>query len=129
MKSNLSPELQELLDRTLHTLEKLEVVLALRAAKKPLSTADLAVELQVGEEVLRRVVDSVVASGILETTEGDILRLRSGSWDPQLEEAARVYADDPQTLMRAFTRIAMERIRGRAARTFADAFRIRKKGD
>jgi hypothetical protein len=129
VKTTFSPELQALLDQTLDTLEKLEVVLALRAAGKPLSLAELALQLQVGQDVLRRVVDSVVASGIVERHDDDVLELRSGSWDPQLEEATRVYTTDPQGLMRAFTRIAMERIRGRAARTFADAFRIRKKGD
>ena len=129
MKTNLSPELHALLEGTLDTLEKLEVVLVLRAAGTELSLAELAVQLQVGKEVLRRVVDSVATSGIIEANDRDILRILPGSWDPQIEEAARIYTDDPQTLMRTFTRIAMEQIRGRAARTFADAFRIRKKGE
>ena len=129
MKSKLSPQLQALLDEMLDTLEKLEVVLVLRAAGGTLSLTELALELQVGPDALRRVVDGVAAAGILEAGENDILRLRSGDWEPYLAEAADIFANDPQTLMRTFTRIAMERIRGRAARTFADAFRIRKKGD
>lgn len=126
---DLSPELLALLDEHLDTLEKLEVVLTLRDAGKPLTLTDLARELQVGSEALRRVAMSVVESGIIEAFEDDVLRLRSGSWDPQLVEAAQVYSEDPKALMRVFTRIAMGRIRGRAAATFADAFRIRKKGD
>lgn len=123
----ISPELHELLDNKLDTFEKLELVLALRAAGKPLLLSDLALELQVGHDALRRVADGVAASGVI-LLDDDIVGLRSGSWDPLIEEAAKVYATEQKKLMRVFTRIAMERIRGRAARTFADAFRL-KKGD
>jgi hypothetical protein len=91
--------------------------------------AELAVQLQVGREALRRVADEVVASGIVRALDDDCLQLMSGSWDPLLEEAALVHSAAPAKLVRVFTRIAMERIRGMAARTFADAFRLRKKGD
>jgi DNA-binding IclR family transcriptional regulator len=126
---DLSPELYALLSAKLDTFEKLELVLALRAARAPLTLADLALQLQVGREALRRVLDDVVDSGLLEPSGADAFRLLPGRWDPQLEEAAVIHAAEPTKLMRAFTRLAMERIRGMAARTFADAFRIRKKGD
>jgi hypothetical protein len=78
--------------------------------------------------VLQRVADSVVDTGIVARRDGELFALRSGTWDLPIEEAARLHANQPQLLMRALTRIAMERIRGMSARTFADAFRIRKKG-
>jgi predicted transcriptional regulator len=127
--SPLSPELHALLESKLDTFEKLEVVLTLRAAGRPMSLNEVAHELQVGPEALQRVTDSVVASGIIVRSEDDLFALRSGPWDVLVDEAARLHQRQPQQLMRALTRIAMERIRGMSARTFADAFRIRKKGD
>ncbi|MBA3498885.1 MAG: hypothetical protein H0T65_00830 [Deltaproteobacteria bacterium] len=90
--------------------------------------ADMALHLQVGREALRRVADEVAATGMIDASQ-DVLQLRPGGWDPLLDEAARCFASEPTKLMRALTRIAMARIRGMAARTFADAFRIRRKGD
>ncbi len=128
MTAPLSPQLHALLEAKLDSFEKLEVVLTLRAAGRPMSLTELARELQVGTEALQRVVDGVVASGIV-ASDDDLFALRSGSWDVLVEEAAHLHQHHPQQLMRAFTRIGMEKIRGMAARSFADAFRLRKKGD
>lgn len=124
-----SPELLTFLDRKLDTYEKLELVLVLRAAGSPMTLADVAVQLQVGPDALRRVVKEVAASGVIDAHQDDQIRLRPGPWDPLMAEAAQLLATEPNRLLRALTRIAMERIRGRAARTFADAFQLRKKGD
>lgn len=129
MSLPLTPELNALLEGKLDTFEKLEVVLTLRASGQPLSLEDLAHELQVGAEALQRVTDSVVASGIVARSDDGFFALRSGWWDTLVDEAARLHQRQPQLLMRAFTRVAMERIRGMSARAFADAFRLRKKGD
>ncbi len=129
MSSILSPELHALLESKLDTFEKLEVVLSLSAAGRPLTIGELAHELQVGRDVLQRVADSVVDTGIIVRSDDEAFSLHSGRWDAAIAEAARLHASQPQLLMRAMTRIAMERIRGMSARTFADAFRIRKKGD
>ncbi len=94
-----------------------------------MTLADLATQLQVGREALRRVADEVVRSGMIDVNHEDVFRYRPGEWDPLMDEAAHMFAKEPSKLLRALTRIAMERIRGMAARTFADAFRIRKKGD
>ena len=124
-----STELLVLLDAKLDTFEKLELVLALRDAGTPMTLAEMALHLQVGREALRRVADEVASSGMIDASHDDVLHLRHGHWDPLLDEAAHCFANEPSKLMRALTRIAMARIRGMAARTFADAFRIRRKGD
>jgi hypothetical protein len=126
---SLSPELQELLHSKLDSFEKLEVVLTLRAAGRPLSLNEVALELQVGTEALLRVVEGVIQAGIVARQDDEHFALRSGPWDVLVDEAAHLHQHQPKLLMRAFTRIAMERIRGMSARTFADAFRLRKKGD
>jgi hypothetical protein len=127
--TDLSTELLALLDAKLDTFEKLELVLALRDAGTAMTLADMALHLQVGRDALRRVADEVASSGMIDASQDDVLQLRPGHWDPLLDEAAQCFANEPNKLMRALTRIAMARIRGMAARTFADAFRIRKKGD
>lgn len=128
MTTDLTPELHELLDEKLDSFEKLELVVALRSSGKEMTLADLALQLQVGTDALRRVAEEVVSSGMIDMTGEDVLRLRPGRWDPLIDQAAHITAHEPSKLMRAFTKIAMARIRGMAARTFADAFRIRKKG-
>ena len=127
LSTELSQDLQSLLERALDTFEKLELVLVLRGAAGPLSISDLAVQLQVGRDALRRVAVDVADSGIVEMVDGDAVRLRPGTWDSPIAEAAAIYETDPTRLMRCLSSIAMEKIRGLAARTFADAFRIRKK--
>jgi hypothetical protein len=129
VSSILSPELYALLENKLDTFEKLEVVLSLYAAGRPLTLRELAHELQVGTDVLQRVADGVVDTGVIRRSDGEAFALCPGSWDAAIQEAARLHATQPQSLMKALTRIGMERIRGMSARTFADAFRIRKKGD
>lgn len=129
MNTEPSSELHALLDEKLDTFEKLELVLALHTAGKPLTVAELAFQLQVGREVLRRVADEIIASGVIEMVDDDAVRLKPGSWDPHIAEAADIYTTEPTKLMKILSRIAMAKLRGMAARTFADAFRIRRKGD
>lgn len=129
VKRALSPELYDFLYENLDTFEKLELVLVLRSAEKPLSVAEIALQLQVGPEALRRVVVEVAATGIVGWVDDESVRLSSGDWGPLIEEAAALYASEPSVLVKCFTRIGLQRMRGMAARAFADAFRIRKKGD
>jgi len=125
-----SQRLQLLLERKLDTFEKLEIVLVLRAAGTSLTMSELAVQLQVGRDVLRRVAEEVAASGVIELIDGDAVRLEPATWEAELAEAEHIYETQPTTLINVLSRIAMQRIRSLAARTFADAFRIRrKKGD
>ena len=127
MTADISAELHALLEAKLDTFEKFELVMALHAAGRPETLTELAVQLQVGREALRRVADAIVSDGIIAAFDKDLLRLQSGPWDPLLDEAAKSYVADPRTLMRVFTRINMQKIRGLSARTFADAFLFRKK--
>ncbi|MBA3452993.1 MAG: hypothetical protein H0T42_07870 [Deltaproteobacteria bacterium] len=102
-------------------------MLVLRAAGKAMTLGELAMQLQVGRDVLRRVAGEVAASGVVELIDGDALQLKSGTWEAEIAEAADLYETEPKTLIKVLSRISMERIRSLAARTFADAFRIRRK--
>lgn len=125
-----SPALLRLLDRKLDTLEKLELVLMLRDAPGPLTLQHVAVELQVGHEVLRRLVDEVARTGLIEWMADDELRLQAEPDELEtIDEAARILGEDRTRMSTLFSTLAIERIRTMAARTFAEAFKIRKKPD
>jgi hypothetical protein len=126
--AELSPALRALLDDKLDTLEKLEVVLALAdAPSATASVADLALQLQVGHEVLRQVVDEIARSGLVAVAEDAVTLRATAEEQPLLAQAANIYAHNRHEMMRIMTRVGMERIRRMAARTFADAFQIRRK--
>ena len=125
-----SPELRRLLETKLDTYEKLElvVVLAKQANMEALAT-DLARELQVGDDVLNRFAAEVARSGLVEIT-GERIRLVARAEDlATIAEGTRLFESDPRRVMSLLSAIALDRIRGMAARSFADAFTLRKKKD
>jgi len=125
--SSPSPALRRLLETKLDTFEKLELVVVL--SKRPGMTAtfdDVARELQVGSDVLRRVAADLARSGLVEL-EGDQVTLTPA--DGELQMIAEGAQLEPRAVMRLLSSIALDRIRGMAARSFADAFTLRKKKD
>lgn len=123
-----SPGLYRLLERKLDTYEKLEVVVLLSRGPDAL-VPDLARELQIGEDVLRRVAADLARTGLVEV-EDDRLRLTASAEElPFVKEGAELYASDRGKVISLLSAIAMDRIRSLAARSFADAFTLRKKKD
>lgn len=124
------PALQKLLETKLDTFEKVELVLLLHGADGPLPLADAARELQIGPDVLRRVVLEVQRSRVLEIDGNDEIKLTASPTEIEaIARADEIYKHDRQRLIEELSRIAMKRLRSMAARTFANAFRIRKKED
>ncbi|CAN5915989.1 hypothetical protein BH11MYX3_BH11MYX3_11720 [soil metagenome] len=123
-----SEELRALLDAKLDTLEKLEIVLALRDAPENTSTVEkLAHHLQVGPSVLAVVVEEIKRAGVVSMTGDDVTLMLDGAHTPLLAEAELLYKRRPSDFIRLFSTIAMHRIRRMAARSFSDAFQLRKK--
>ena len=124
-----SDELRRLLAAKLDTYEKLELVVVLsRRDDREQSVAELARELQVGPDVLRRLAADLVRTGLVETTPEDTLRLIASVEESKIiAEGAELYASDPSKVIGLLSTIAMDRIRGMSARSFADAFSLRKK--
>jgi hypothetical protein len=124
-------EAQELLVDTIETFEKLEVV-RLLVRTEPRTVAQLSVELGLPDTVTRDTVRSLVSRHILRE-DADGCRL-----DPASPKRAatlalvNLYDQDRIGVLNRMTKIALERIRANAARTFADAFVVRprkKDGD
>ena len=124
-----SPALRRLIERRLDSYEKLELILALRDAPDgTLTVAALARELQIGTDVLRRLVATVAATGLVTLDGADQVKFTAPDLEV-LDEAAHMFAEDRSAVIALFSTIAMDRIRGMAARSFADSFKLRKKGD
>jgi hypothetical protein len=124
-------EAQELLVDTIETFEKLEVVRAL-SRRAPRTTEQLVDELALPIDVARDTLRALAAKHILIE--------QSGGWiiDPRNPRHAavlalvQIYDQDRIGVLNRMTKIALERIRADAARTFADAFVLRprkKDGD
>lgn len=124
------PALQKLLETKLETFEKVELVLLLHGSSEPVALSDAARELQIGPDVLRRVALEVQRSRVLEITGDDRLQLTATPAELEaIGRADELYRHDRQRLIEELSSIAMRRLRSMAARTFANAFRIRKKED
>jgi len=123
-------EAQELLVDTIETFEKLEVVRAL-ARRAPRTTEQLVDELVLPIDVARDTLRALRGKNILvEQPAGWIINPK-GPRHAAVLALVQAYDQDRVGVLNRMTKIALERIRADAARTFADAFvvRPRKKED
>lgn len=126
-----SPRLRRLLETKLDTYEKLELVVVLSRRNGSADTVpELARELQVGEDVLRRLANDLSRTGLVAVTAEDEVKLVATADElVTIGEGAQFYESSPRKVISVLSTIAMDRIRGMAARSFADAFTLRKKKD
>jgi hypothetical protein len=123
----LSPEVFRLCTEHVNSLEKLEILAALdRQADKQLARVALAESLQLPGDLLKQCLNELEHSGLVALTAEHLVRLNKLDATPALVELLQVYSDDRLAVMRALSDIAMERIRGMAARAFSSAFIMRK---
>jgi hypothetical protein len=115
---------------TVDSFEKLEVVC--RMGSKPTSAwtmLEISEGVGMSPDVLEEPVRALVVAGLLVRT--DDRRLRLATMNARTAQAVdaltKLYANEKLLVVRAVTQLAMERIRSTAARTFADAFVIRRK--
>jgi hypothetical protein len=119
---------RHLLEVTLDSFEKLEIAIALRrAAAQSLSLSELSAALQLSTAIVERGIDELALAGVVQFDSG-VARLSLDPQDaPALDEIAALHDEDRLLLVRTLTEISMERMRGMAARAFADAFQFRRK--
>lgn len=125
----LPAELRTLLER-IDSFEKIEVMChALRHEGLPLTAMMLADAVRLSHDHVATAVDELVQDGLLREGPGGTVTyvVRSGDQDAALRSLARLYDDDRVLVVRALTQVAMDRLRSSAARTFADAFVVRRK--
>ena len=135
----ITPAVRRLLADGIDSFEKLELVLALSRAKGPVTLADLATNTELDLALVRQLADELEHRGLLVIDRADagdldgagkIARLTPKPEDAEaVSELAALYDEDRLLVLKALSKVAMERIRGMAARTFADAFQLRGKKD
>lgn len=112
------------------SLEKLEIVVALhRAPAGTSSPAALAATLQLEPELAAVAIADLARANVVESAGGLTRLVRAGEDGAAIDELVALYDQDRLMIMRAMSTIALEKIRGMAARAFADAFHFRKKKD
>jgi hypothetical protein len=118
-----------LMRERLHSLDGLEVLLALRAVAPATMPAE-----HLAEQL--RLPGLSVDDALEELRGGGLVRKHGATWSfhpatPAVEASvntlARIYGQAPTKVMRVLNSLALSRIRGGAATAFADAFLIRKK--
>lgn len=117
-RQNVSPSakpsrsLRRLLALKLDTVEKLELMIVLREAAKPVSIAELCFELQIGEDVLRRLAADLLRTRLVAAAEPDSLQLAADAEeDAAIAEGAALLADDRDAMRTLLSSTALDRIR------------------
>jgi hypothetical protein len=130
----LSPGLRHLLESKLDTIEKIDLAVLLRAAASALPLREVATQLQVGRDVMRRVAEEAAAAGIVAIFDDDRIELLATDDElAGIDALGQLCANDRPRMSELLTSVAIERRRTMAARSFADAFKLgskrTKKGD
>jgi hypothetical protein len=119
-------DLWRLLLDAIDSFEKLELVLALARDPTPRGTSELA-----GRLGMREPPDDALAelraSGVLA---GDAKGWRidaAGPWSAAIAQLRELHETDRTRVLELMTTASLERLRGQAARRFADAFLLRRK--
>ena len=119
-------EAQELLVDAVETLEKLEVIrLLARSAPQPLDK--LLVELALPLDVARETLHELAAKRIVREEPAGWTIDPNGPRHAAVLALVQIYDQDRIGVLNRMTKVALERIRVNAARTFADAFVLRPK--
>ena len=126
MVSDPVAEAQELLVDTIETFEKLEVVRAL-ARLAPRTIEALADELLLPPVVVRDTLRELAAHHVVGEASDGWRIVASGPKHDATLALVEIYDRDRVGVLNRMTKIALERIRADAARTFADAFVLRPK--
>jgi len=89
---------------------------------------ELARELQVGDDVLRRLAVDLARTGVVNVDTDDRVHFTPNPAElGVIAECALLYEADRGHVIALMSAVALDRIRGMAARSFADAFTLRKK--
>jgi hypothetical protein len=116
-----------LLETQLDSVEKLEIMRALRASGQGLSTEQLESRCTLTSEIVGDTLLDLERSKFVELdASGKLVRLGQAATEPRFVALLRHYEEDRLGILSVLSSAAMQRIRSMAARTFAEAFVIRK---
>ncbi len=98
-----------------------------KAAAHTSSEGELSTAVALPLDIVARAVDELTRAGFVKNA-GGLTRLTVSAADlAAVKDLVEMYDADRILVVRALSQIAMDKIRGMAARTFADAFKLRMK--
>jgi hypothetical protein len=131
--SAVSTEVRELLATRVDSFEKLDMVIALHAAPNATLSVDALVRtMGCTRELVRQTLGELRRTLLVDlTSRGEAQLLLPSEADRRVvRDLVELHQSDRSIVVRLLGELAMNRIRGMAARAFSDAFLIgKKKGD
>ncbi len=125
---SVSPHIRQLLRGPLDSFDKLEMVVALWKAPAHTSSArELAARVQLPVDLIERATADLTVARLVEVAGGLIRLTPTALQSAAVADLVTLYDEDRILIVRVLSEIAMDKIRGMAARAFADAFQVRKK--
>ncbi len=124
----MTPEIQRLLETTIDSFEKLEIVRSLwRTDGAAWSIDRLAERVGTSSDHMGPSLEELAAEGLLcPTRDHAYTAVKSHVRATSITQLLELYERDPLVVMRVINAIAVRRIRAMAARTFADSFLMRR---
>jgi DNA-binding MarR family transcriptional regulator len=121
-------QVRRLLEDPLDTYEKLEIAAALwHAVAHTRSASELATHTQLPIESVEQALSELVAARYVELAGGLARLVVPAAQREHVRALVELYEADRILFVRLLSEISMTKIRGMAARAFADAFQLRKK--
>lgn len=123
-------QVRDLISRSLHSIEALEVLLVLRGpVVRTWTAAQLASELRLPESAVLAALEALIVRHLaLQTSDAPPLQYQYRLQAPEAEETvvelAAIYAHNRVEVLMQISSNAIERVRRGALRTFSDAFRL-----
>lgn len=118
-------DLRRLLFEAIDSFEKLELLLAIARAPAPPTTAALYAQLDLHEAPDDALAELAAAAVLAPPPPGWRLDDR-GPWVATIAELCTLHEQDRTRVLELMTATSLERLRGSAARTFANAFLLRR---
>ncbi|MBA3463055.1 MAG: hypothetical protein H0T46_24070 [Deltaproteobacteria bacterium] len=120
--------MRRLLEDSLDTFEKLEIAVALwHATAHTRSARELATHTQLPIDSIERALAELVAAKFVELAGGLARLVIQQAQREHLKTLVELYEGDRILFVRLLSEISVTKIRGMAARAFAEAFQLRKK--
>jgi hypothetical protein len=122
----LPVELRSLLATVIDSFEKLELAWHLAKRDRPVPETELQQRVQLDGTAFREAIDDLALAQVIVRND-DSIGLGPRAETPEFESLMQLYAEDRLAVISALMSISIDRIRSMAARSFADAFVLRKK--
>ncbi len=126
--SRAPAQVRRLLEDPLDTFEKLEITAVLwRAAAHTQSPSELATRTQLSVDMVERALAELAQAKFVQVSGGLARLVVRPEQREGVQALVEMYEADRILVVRLLSEISMTKIRGMAARAFADAFQLRKK--